>query len=117
MRYVIAAFLIINGLIHIGISLGIWRSGWGRAWLPGDVVRQIGGPLMLAATTGFVAAGLGLLGLAGWWRDVTAAAALVSILVMVIFWDARQVLGLILDAAVLWALLVAHWPPRALVGP
>ncbi len=68
----------------------------------------------LAATGGFF---LGQ----GWWRPVAIGSALMSLLAVLLFFDAlpmgSRVGCVAVDLAVLYGVLVADWPAVANVGP
>ena len=71
-------------------------------------------PLVIA-TLGFVAASLALFGILvpfDWWRVLAIASAVVSLLLVVIFWHPYLIVGLLIDAAVLVTLLFTKWSPR-----
>jgi len=63
----------------------------------------------------FVAAGLALFGVLvpfDWWRILAIASAVVSLLLLVIFWDPYLIVGLLIDAAVLVTLISTDWSPE-----
>jgi len=65
----------------------------------------------------FVGGVAGYLTDAAWWRTATIVAAIVSLAGIVVFWDGLAmpsvVFALIVDLAILAALVVAHWPAGA----
>ncbi len=72
--------------------------------------------MLILATVGFVLAGLlELLGL-GAWRVVAAASALDSLLLLILYWHRLLEVVVLLNVAILVALLWARWPPAELVG-
>jgi hypothetical protein len=72
--------------------------------------------LFVLASVGFVLAGLAeLLGL-GAWRVVAVASALDSLLLLILYWHRLLEVGVLLNVAILVALLWARWPPADLVG-
>lgn len=126
-RYVIALVLIVHGLGHFG---GIpaypkhWSShSWLLTSLVGDAAtRAIGGLLWIVTALLFVAAGLGVFGVVipqTAWRSLAIVSAVVSLVVMLLFWDVLlggPKIGALFDVVILVALLWAHWPSAALVG-
>jgi hypothetical protein len=47
----------------------------------------------------------------GWWTPLVVGGAVASALTLVVFFHPWIVLGLAIDAALLWATLVAGWSP------
>jgi hypothetical protein len=93
--------------------------GWtGESWLLsnllGDAVtRSLASVLYAMATVGFVAGGIGMLMRQEWWRPVAVGSAAVSAAIVILFWDGgldlivqKGLIGLLIDAAILIALLV-----------
>lgn len=124
-------------LVHgVGHSLGLFPIfGWaksegssGDSWiLTGPIGPTIANTLALVLWTiplvGFVLAGLGVLGVAvpgDWIRPLAVVSSIVSIAVVLLFWDSLPALSskigaLAVDIAVLWAVVVAHWPSSDVV--
>jgi hypothetical protein len=105
------------GIADWGQSTGSWLL----AKLGRDVVTRIVGSLLwLAATLGFVAVAVGILGQQEWWRSLAIGSAAVSILGLVLFWSrpvsSPKLSALLFDIVVLVALLVLRWPPSSLIG-
>jgi hypothetical protein len=129
LRLVTGAFLILHGLIHLGAAVaarpgasreGLWAFFTTDSWLPRgqgpQLTRLVGIALLILATVGFVLAGLlELLGL-GAWRVVAAASALDSLLLLILYWHRLLEVVVLLNVAILVALLWARWPPAELVG-
>jgi hypothetical protein len=130
LRLVTGAFLILHGLIHLGAAAvaarpgasreGLWAFFTTDSWLlrgQGPQVRRpVGIALFVLASVGFVLAGLAeLLGL-GAWRVVAVASALDSLLLLILYWHRLLEVGVLLNVAILVALLWARWPPAELVG-
>jgi hypothetical protein len=138
LKLIIAGALLLHGLGHGG-ALGalIWiarRPGTNTGgWLP---ARSWLFPSLATSTAGLVASSFWVLALAGFvvaatafwgillpgqmWRPTAIAAAVVSLLGIVLFigtWPAfNTVAALAMDAAVLLALLWLHWPSQAMFG-
>ena len=129
LRLVTGAFLILHGLIHLGAAVaarpgasqeGLWAFFTTDSRLPRgqgpQLTRPVGIALLILATVGFVLAGLvELIGL-GAWRVLAIASALDSLLLLILYWHRLLEVGVLLNVAILVALLWARWPPADLVG-
>lgn len=130
---IIGIVLIAHGIGH---SLGYFPIfGWatapdwtGDSWLLSGPIgttaaNAIAVALWTVALVGFVVAGLGILGIAvpsAWIRPTAVVAAIVSLVAIGLFWDAfpsvvSKIGAIAIDVAVLWAVLVAHWPSTDVV--
>lgn len=128
--------LVVTGVIGahgVGHVLG-WMPAWGvarfegvssRSWLLTDVIgesttRALAGGLWLAPTIGFVFAAAGLFTGQAWWRPVAIGSAVVSLAAIALFWEAlpvgSRVGAIVVDLAVVGALIVANWPSSAAIG-
>ena len=130
LKIVIGGVVGVHGIGHV---LG-WMPAWGIAkfegmsshsWLLTDLVgdgaaRLVGGALWFVPMVGFVAATAGFLLGVGWWRPVAVGSAAISLVALVLFFDALPVSSRVgcvgVDLAVLYGLLVAGWPSAADVG-
>ncbi len=123
MRTLMGLFLVAHGLIHASYFTPVpadakgWPFALTRSWLLAGVgaaaLRPLGWTLALVAALAFTAAGLGLLGvpfLAGDWQAFAVVGAVASLLLLVMFWNAMLVLGIVVSAAVLYAVFFARWP-------
>ena len=141
MKLLIAAILIIHGLITAAQSSGsfsptppsgiqnpAWVSWWptnlGRSWLLSWLglertpITWIGGLLWLAGGIALAAAGLGVLGFiipTDWWRGLAIAGAAISLFMLVVYLYPIAILGTGLSVVILVALLWARWPSASLV--
>jgi hypothetical protein len=126
--WLLAALLVGHGLVH-GLYLLPQEqspSGWpfdmGRSWLltslgidPGTT-RILGTVLIAVVAIGFVLGGLATLDMlvpAVWWPALMVGSAAVSVLLLVLYFDPQLVLGLAIDAALLWIVLASTWRPMA----
>ena len=87
-----------------------WRNDLDSAWpasqlgLPPAVVRTAGWVLWVAVMILFAAAGLGLLGLPGLstlWQSLAAVAAILSLVLLALYWHPWLVLGVVLNIGIL----------------
>ena len=129
-QIVTGVFLVLHGLVHL-LYLGqsarlfelqpgmVWPDGsWAFSKLLGyEANRILASVSMILAAIGFVAGGIGVFAMQGWWRPVVAGSAAFSAVVLILFWDGQvQMLankggiGLLINLAILIALLVVRWP-------
>jgi hypothetical protein len=129
MQTIIAIFLILHGLVHAILALAPnpnapdARVGefFSQSWLLNSLGLPAGGGRSLAitlaaiATLGFVATGLALLDFLvpfDWWRTLAIVSAIVSLLLLVIFWNRYLIIGVAIDILILAALFFAGWTPE-----
>jgi hypothetical protein len=114
-RIIIGLLLIIHGFAHWNMTT-VWGSKVSaQLRLLGESVALVT-VLWALALIGFILSGIAVfIGLV-LWRPLGVAAALISLLTMVLFWDLRMAIGAILDVGILVALLWLRWPTRELVG-
>ena len=135
LRALVAVVLFIHGIGHVmGVMPALKLStveGWNsRSWLLTPILgetisRILSIILFLVALVGFVASALALLGWVlphDWWRTLAVVSAVISIVTIVLFWNAfvaffpNKVGALGVDIAVLVCLLVLNWPTEAMLG-
>lgn len=68
------------------------------------------------ALGGFAVAGVALILELAWWRIAAVVSALISLVQLGLFFHRWLVLGLVIDVAVIAALMWVGWPPAALIG-
>lgn len=122
----IAVFLIAHGLIHLSYlpaarprNAPNYPFQLEHSWLLVPLgldrwARPIGLGLIVLTVGGFSLTALGLLGipvLAASWQMLAVASAFVSFLLLVLFWNRMLVLGIVIDAAIVVAVL---WNPSPL---
>jgi hypothetical protein len=130
-RLVVAAFLLAHAAIHASFivprppaSAGgpAWPFELTRSWVLGalglgaDVARPLGIALVAVTIGGFALAALAAAGVvpAGLWVPAVVAGAVSSVALIGIFFHPWLVLGIAIDALLIWAALVADWTPDAL---
>jgi hypothetical protein len=129
-KVVAAVFLVLHGLVHLlylGQSAGLfelqpglhWPDGsWALSRLLGDNgTRTLAGIFCLLAAAGFVLGAAGIFFGQAWWRTAAAVSAAFSGVLYLLFWNGRVErldqqggVGLLIDAAILIAVLVFRWP-------
>lgn len=135
LRIIIAALLFLHGIGHVmGIipALQVFDvKGWNsHSWLLtpilGETVSRILSIVLFgAAVVGFIAATLSLLGWLvphEWWRTLSVVFAVVSLVTVVLYWNAfvalfpNKVGALGMNIAILVCLLWLNWPTEADIG-
>ena len=131
LQFVFGVFIVLHGLVHVlyaGQSARrfelkpgmVWPAGsWAFSRLVGDeATRNLASISLVLAATGFVAGGIGILASQAWWRPVVVGAAAWSAVVYSLFWNGRRQnldgqggIGLLIDIAILVAVLIFQWPP------
>jgi branched-subunit amino acid transport protein AzlD len=125
----IAALLIGHALVHASYLSPApprtadgphWPFEMARSWLvtraglDPALVRTLGTAMVIATVALFVAAGLSTVGWLvppEWWPELIVVGATASAVTLVMFFHPWIVLGLAIDAALLWATLVIGWSP------
>lgn len=127
---IVAIVLVLHGLVHL-LYLGqsqrrfelqpglVWPDGsWAFSRLMGDeTTRTLASVLLLVATIGFIAGGAGIFAQQAWWRPAVVGAAIFSAAIYVLLWDGgwqhlddKGAVGLLINLAIIIALLIFHWP-------
>ena len=126
-RFLLAGLLLAHGAVHILGFLATWRIAKGGTiastpyvgvYTPGDVTVLFLGVLWLVVAAAFVASAVALATRRAWWPQLTAAAALVSLVLCSLWWrDAMA--GIVVNLAVLALVAFTIGRPsmhRALLG-
>jgi hypothetical protein len=131
LRFLFGVFIVLHGLVHMlyfGQSARLFELRPGMVWPDGawtfsrplgDITtRNLASMACVLAAIGFVAGGIGIFVSQAWWRPMVVASAIFSAVLFVLFWDGKtQMLddkggiGLLIDLALLVALLVLQWRP------
>lgn len=129
-QIITGVFLILHGLVHLlyfGQSARRFELQPGLTWPDGswafgrllgvNGTRTLASLACLLAAAGFMLGGVGIFFGQGWWRAATVAAAAFSALLYLLFWDGRMqrldaqgALGILINLAILAAVLVFGWP-------
>jgi hypothetical protein len=126
---IIGLFLIAHGMMHAILALapipndptskrGTFFAASKRSWLlrglgfPEAWTKWIGILLVAAATISFIFAGIGVLGVPVFhalWRTVAVISAATSMVLLILFWHSRLLLGFVIDAVILVTLMWLNW--------
>jgi len=130
--WLLAAFLIGHGLVQLmflfpassdatATANGVANPfDMAKSWLVTGVgldagaVRQIGTVLIALVVIGFGLAGLATVGLlvpAGWWQPLVVGSTAASLVLLVVFFSPGLILGVAIDAVLLWLVLASIWAP------
>jgi hypothetical protein len=130
-RWLLAAVLVGHGLVHLMFLTPTpasasapgateWPFDMAKSWLatgPGldlNLVRLIGGVLVAVVILAFALAGLSTVGLvvpSDAWRILVSASAVVSAVLLTLFFNPQLVLGLGIDALLVGVAVAAAWTP------
>ncbi len=128
-RWLLAALLIGHGVVHALFVVPVpaptdggpdWPFDMARSWaitgagLDANMVRIIGVALITVVVVGFSLAALSTVGIivpSGWWQPIVAASAVTSAVLLVLFFEPLLVLGLGIDAVLLWVVAARVWIP------
>ena len=98
----------------------IWPNGsWAFSKLLGNgAIGILASISLLLVAFGFITGGTGIFLNQVWWRPVVVGAALFSSVAYIIFWngriqnlDGQGAIGILIDIAILVAVLIFRWPP------
>ena len=116
----LGAFLIVHGLVHwIYIApepndpnAEIWSFLTGRWIVTGAGMSQklaliLGIVLIGLVTAGFTMSGIGLIASWEWWRILAIGSAVVSLVLLDLFWHNWMIVGPVLNAGII--LLALYW--------
>jgi hypothetical protein len=129
-RIIFGIFIVLHGLVHLWYVTLSQRlvefqadMGWtGASWLFSPLLGESGTRLLATvlyglATLGFVTGGIGIFAQQEWWQPVVLGSAALSAATILLFWDGglqmivqKGLLGFLIDAFLLIALLVFDWP-------
>jgi hypothetical protein len=126
-RWLLAALLVGHGVVHVFFAVPTPAATDGGAEWPFDMaqswavtragfdlnlVRGIGAVLIAVTVGAFAFAALSTVGVlvpAEWWRPTIALGATASAAMLVLFFEPQLVLGLAIDAALLWVVVTRAW--------
>ncbi len=134
MTFIFGIFVVLHGLVHLlyfGQSARhfelkpgmVWPNGaWAFSRRLGDeATRNLASMALILAALGLAAGGIGILASQVWSRPVVAGAAAFSSVVYLLLWNGRTqnldgqgAVGLLIDIAILVAVLILRWPQLGL---
>ncbi len=132
-RIILGAFLVLHGLVHLlyfGQSQRFFELQPGMVWPDGSwvfsrfigdaITRNLASILLILAAIGLVVGGIGIFAKQTWWRPVVVSAAAFSSVIYLLFWDGalqnldnKGWIGILINLAILAAVLVFQWPNLA----
>lgn len=121
LRFIIAGFFVLHGLVHLlylGQSWRLFELQPGMTWPEGSWAfskligergtRLLASAFCVLAATGFLAGGAGFLLKMDWWRSVVVGVATLSAVIFLLFWDGEPQkpddkggIGLLINFAIL----------------
>ena len=127
----------LHGLVHLlyfGQSWRLFELQPGMVWPDGswafsklfgnEITRLLASISCVLAAIGFVAGGIGIPVMQTWWRPVVVGSAAFSAVIIVLFWDGvaqkladKGGIGLLINLAILVALLILRWPHLVTLTP
>jgi hypothetical protein len=130
MRFVFGVFIVLHGLVHLlyfGQSARYFELKPGMVWPDGswafskllgnEAVRNLASISLTLVAAGLIVGGVGILVNQAWWRPVVVGVTAFSALDYILFWNGRMqnldgqgLVGILIDMAILLAVLVFRWP-------
>jgi hypothetical protein len=129
-KVIAGVFLILHALVHLlyfGQSARLFELKPGMQWpdgawifskLLGDhTTRTLAIAFCILAAAGFILGAAGIFFSQPWWRTITIASGVFSIVLYILFWngrlqqlDSQGGVGILIDAVILAAIIVFRWP-------
>ncbi len=123
-------FLVLHGLVHLlyfGQSARLFELAPGMVWPDGSWAfsrllgdgntRLLTSIACILTAAGFVIGGAGIFFGQSWWRTAAVAAAVLSAILYIVFWNGRLQhidnqggIGILIDGAILVAVMMLRWP-------
>jgi hypothetical protein len=124
-RYLVGALIALHGLIHaIGFS-ATWNLGkatvvsatptYPSGLATGATSVRVLGVLWVVAMVAFLAAAVGVVTVAPWWKGLAGGAAVLSLLLCLAWWNDAKA-GVVIDLLILVGLVIATWVLRPTVA-
>ena len=130
MNTIAGIFLILHGLVHLlyfGQSARLFQLQAGMIWPDGSwtftrlfgnrATRVLASVACVLAAIGFVFGSVGLFTMQAWWRPMVVGSAAFSAVIFILLWDGhlqalanKGLIGILINLAILVALLIFHWP-------
>jgi hypothetical protein len=130
-RWILAAVMLGHGLVHAMFVMPQptakaggteWPFDMAKSWLVTaagldvNLVRMIGVAFIGVVVVGFMLAALATVGVvvpSGAWPALVSFSAVASAVMLVLFFTPQLLLGLAIDAVLVWVALAAVWTPSA----
>jgi hypothetical protein len=132
-RFLIGLFIILHGLVHLWYFTLSQRlvefkpeMGWtGKSWIFSNLLgesttRVLASSLFVLAAIAFVISGFGIFFRAAWWCPMLVGSALLSSVILLLFWDGdmqlivqKGLIGFLISIAILFILLILKRPSIA----
>jgi hypothetical protein len=127
--WLLAAVLVGHGLVHLLFLVPVpattdggaeWPFSMARSWAitgagrDANIVRIAGLALIAVIVAGFALAALSTVGVivsSGWWQPTVAVGAVASLAMLILCFEPQLMLGLGLDAVLLWVVATGAWTP------
>lgn len=129
-KIIAGVFLVLHSIVHLlylGQSARLFEMQVGLTWPDGSwafskllgesSTRTLAIIFCILAAAGFVIGGAGIFFSQSWWRTAVIISAVFSGVLYILFWngrlqhlDGQGAVGLLIDAAILAAIIVFHWP-------
>ena len=128
-KWLLAAVLVAHGVVHVMFAVPTppateggpeWPFEVAKAWpvtaagLDLNLVRLVAGALIAVLVVAFALAGLATVGIvvpAAWWPVALTVGAVASAVTLVLLFNPQLVLGLGIDAVLLWVVVSGSWRP------
>jgi hypothetical protein len=127
-RWLLAAVLIGHAIVHVFFAVPAppaeagtdWPFDMAKSWtvtragVPQRTVRNVGIALVAIVVAGSALAALSTVGIvvpAAWWQAAVAVSAVASAALLVLIFAPQLVLGLAIDAVLLWLVVARAWTP------
>ena len=129
-KIIAGVFLVLHSIVHLlylGQSARLFEMQAGLTWPDGSWAfskllgesgtRTLAIIFCILAAAGFMIGGAGIFFSQSWWRTAVIVSAVFSGFLYILFWngrlqhlDGQGAVGLLIDAAILAAIIVFHWP-------
>ena len=130
LKILVGLFMVLHGLVHLLYFGQSWRlfelqagmtwpdGSWAFSRLLGDEgIRWLASISLVLAALGFVVGGIGIFASQAWWSPVVVGSAAFSGVIYILFWDGglqnlddKGGIGLLINVAILVAVLIFQWP-------
>jgi hypothetical protein len=125
-KWLLGGLLFAHGAVHLMFAVpepengSEWPFNMDRSWLitgggsDASQIRMVGWVFIAITVAGFLMAALATVGIVvpvEWWRPMVIVASVASGLTLVTFFDPQLILGIGIDAVLVWAAVAGSWSP------